>query len=100
MGDKKKKNIIIIINGEITFPKNNPNLNQTLFKGLKILEFINPKTKKIKEIIKDHTLISSLLIRGYKAINKNTIKKTIPKLRLELILTLFIYKDYDNCLIF
>ena len=96
MGVTTKKNIIIIINGEITFPKYNPNLNQILFKGLKILEFINPKTKKIKEIIKDHTLISSLLIRGYKAINKNTIKKTTPKLRLELILTSLINKDYDN----
>ena len=42
------------------FPKNNPNLNQSLFKGVKILEFNSPKIIKIKEIIKDHILISSL----------------------------------------
>ena len=75
IGVTTKKNIIAIISGEIIIPKNTPNLNQIWFNGYKILEFNKPKTRKIKETIKDHTLISSLLITGYKAINKNTIKK-------------------------
>ena len=65
---------------------NIPNLNQSLFKGVKILELSKPRTKKIKEIIDDQILISSLWVKGYKAIIKKTIKKTIPKLRFELIL--------------
>ena len=55
-------------------------------KRVKILDFNNPKIKKIKEIIIDHTLSSPLWVKGYKAISKNTTEKTIPKLRLELIL--------------
>ena len=86
MGVTTKKNIIPIINGEIIFPKNNPNLNQILFKGVRILELINPKIKNNNEIIKDHILKSPLLIIGYKAIIKKTIQKTTPKLLLELIL--------------
>ena len=85
-----------MIIGEIKLPKKIPNLNQSLFRGVSILEFNKPKIKKIKEIIKDHALISSLFITGYKAINKNTTKKTTPKLRLELILTSLINKDYDK----
>ena len=73
------------MNGEIILLRNIPNLNQSLFKGVKILEFNKPKIKKVKEIIADQTLISPLQIKGYKAISKKTIKKTIPKLRLELI---------------
>ena len=80
----------IIINGEIILPKNIPNLNQSLFKGVKILEFNKPKTRKIKEIITNHILISPLQDKGYKAKSANTIKKTIPKLRFELILILSI----------
>ncbi len=75
-----------MIRGDTIFPNNIPILNQSLFKGVKILEFNKPRTKKIKEIIIDQTLISSLWVKGYKAISKKTIKKTIPKLRLELIL--------------
>ena len=86
MGVTTKKNIIPIITGEIIFPKNIPNLNQSLFKGVKILEFIKPKNMKINEIITDHNLISPLYVKGYKAIIKNTTEKTIPKLLLELIL--------------
>ena len=37
IGVTTKKNIIPIIIGEIIFPNNNPNLNQSLFKGVKIL---------------------------------------------------------------
>ena len=87
MGVTTKKKIIPIIIGEIIFPKNIPNLNQSLFKGVKILESSKPNAKKIKETIIDHILICSLFVMGYKAIIKNTTKKTIPKLRLELILT-------------
>ena len=90
MGVTTKKNIIPITKGEIILPSIIPNLNQILLKGVKILEFNKPKTKKIREIITDHVLISSLLINGYKAISKNTIKKTIPKLRFEPILILSI----------
>ncbi len=86
MGVTTKKNINPIINGEIIFPKNNPNLNQILFRGVKILEYTNPKNKKNKDTIKDQNLGSSLLINGYRPISKKTTKKTIPKLLLELIL--------------
>ena len=74
-----KKNIIPIINGDIIFPKNIPKLNQSLFNGVKSLEFINPKIKKIKDIIKDHILKSLLLNKGQIAIIIKTIKNTIPK---------------------
>ena len=85
VGVTTPKKIIPIIIGDINLPNNNPNLNQNLFKGDKTLEFINPKTKKIIAIIKDHILNSSLLINGYIAISKKTIEKTIPKLLFELI---------------
>ena len=64
IGVTTKKNIIAIINGEKNFPKNIPKLNHNLFNGVKILELINPKIKKIKEIIKDHNLRSSLFVNG------------------------------------
>ena len=60
MGVTTKKNIMPIITGEIIFPKNIPNLNQSLFKGVNILEFIKAKTRKINEIITDHSLSSPL----------------------------------------
>jgi len=60
IGVTTKKNINPIINGDTIFPKNIPNLNQSLFKGAKILEFNSPKIRKIKEIIKDHILMSPL----------------------------------------
>ena len=49
-----------IMNGEIILLRNIPNLNQSLFKGVKILEFNKPRIKKVKEIIADQTLISPL----------------------------------------
>ena len=58
VGVTTRKKIIAIITGEIIFPKIIPNLNQILFKGVKILEFKRPKIKKIKEIIPDQILIS------------------------------------------
>tara|TARA_B100002052_G_C15465044_1_gene411665 strand:+ start:85 stop:399 length:315 start_codon:yes stop_codon:yes gene_type:complete len=74
-----KKNTIPITIGDINLPKNNPNLNQILFSGVRISEFNRPNKIKIRQIIKDQTLISSLLINGYKAIIKKTTKKTNPK---------------------
>ena len=64
IGVTNKKNIIPITNGEINFPIKIPNLNQSLFSGFKILEFINPKTKKNSDIINDHNLNSPLFING------------------------------------
>ena len=46
-----KKNTIPIIKGETIFPKTIPNLNQILFKGVNALELINPKIRKIKDIL-------------------------------------------------
>ena len=40
-----------MIIGEIIFPNNIPNLNQSLFNGVNIFEFNNAKNKNIKEII-------------------------------------------------
>ena len=56
MGVTTIKNIIPIIIGEINFPNNNPNLNQILFRGVSIFEFINPRNRKIKDTISDHSL--------------------------------------------
>jgi hypothetical protein len=64
IGVTTKKNIIPMINGDTIFPKNIPNLNQSLFKGVKILEFNRPKIKKIDETIIDHILISPHNLKG------------------------------------
>ena len=69
-----------MIAGEIIFPKNNPNLNHKLFKGVKILEFNRPRIKKTKDIAIDQILISSLFNKGHNPIIRKTIKKTTPKL--------------------
>jgi len=74
-------------NGEIIFPRKIPNLNHNLLNGFKILEFTNPRDKKTIDMIKDHSLNSSPLIKGYVAIIRKTTKNTIPKLLLEPILT-------------
>ena len=81
-----KKKIVPKIIGDTIFPKKIPNLNHSLFKGVKIVELINPNIKKIKDTIKDHNLKSPSLINGYNAIIKKTIKKTITKLLFELVL--------------
>lgn len=59
----KKKTTAITI-GAKKLPMNNPNLNQSLLKGVKIVEFFNPNIKKNILMIKDQTLILSLLISG------------------------------------
>ena len=56
--------------GDTIFPKKIPNLNHNLFKGVKIIELINPNIKKIKDKINDHNLMSPSLIIGYNAIIK------------------------------
>ena len=58
------KNIIPIIIGDINFPSSNPNLNHNLFKGVRILELIKPRDKKINEIINDQILKSLPLKSG------------------------------------
>ena len=90
IGVTTKKNIIPITNGEIIFPKNIPNLNHNLLKGVRIFESIRPNNKKSNERIKDQKRISLEFIKGYIAITKKTIKKTIPKFLFELILISFI----------
>ena len=86
MGVTTRKKIIPITIGATTAPSAIPNLNHNLFNGVNIFEFINPKTKKIAEIIADQTLIgSSCTIKGQILIIKKTTKKTKPKLLLELI---------------
>jgi len=90
MGVTTKKKIILITIGETICPKITPNLNQILFKGVKILEFINPKIRKIIEIINDHILKFPSFIKGNSEIVKKTTKNTIPKLLFELVLKLFI----------
>ena len=89
VGVTTKKNTKPITIGEIKFPNSKPNLNQSLFKGLKILELINPSTKNIKDTSNDQILTSLPFKRGNKEIIKKTIKKTIPKLRLDPIFILF-----------
>ena len=87
----KKKTIPIII-GEIILPNNIPNLNQRIFSGVKIFEFIKPKIKKIIEIIKDQILIFPSFNNGnIETIRKNT-KKTIPKLLFVPIFILLLSK--------
>ena len=82
-----------MIKGDIIFPKNIPNLNHSLFKGVRILEFKIPKMRKTKEIINDHILISALLNKGYKAMIKKNTKKTIPKLLFDPVLILLLFKS-------
>ena len=85
MGVTTKKKMIPITIGEITTPKSKPNLNQSLFNGVKIFELIIPKNKKITEIISDQFFRLPLFKSGYIAMIKKTKKNTIPKLLFELI---------------
>ena len=85
IGVTTRKKTIPIAKGAKILPSKSPNLNQSIFRGVSSFDFVRPKNKNIKEIIIDHNLISSLLRRGQNATIKNTIKKSIPKLRFELI---------------
>ena len=83
-----KKNTKPNKTGETIFPKNIPILNHILFKGVKIFDFINPKIKKIKEIITDQILIGFSYVKGHKPTIKKTMKKIKPKFLFELIFIL------------
>ena len=102
IGVTTKKNITPIISGEKILPNNMPNLNQMLFKGVSTLELKSPKIKKIKETIKDHTLVFSLFNNGYKDIIRNIEANIMPKLLFELlffiecILIMYIYFNIYN----
>ena len=50
--------------GDTILPNRIPNLNQSLFSGVRILEFNNPRIKKIIETIIDQTLIFPSLNNG------------------------------------
>ena len=86
-----KKTIPITI-GETKLPNRIPNLNQVLFNGVRIFEFINPKTKKNIAIIKDQILIFSSLNKGNIETIKKNRKKTIPKLLFDPIFILLLLK--------
>ena len=58
VGVTTMKNIIPIIKGEINLPSSSPNLNHSLFKGVRIFEFIEPRARKINEITNDQILKS------------------------------------------
>ena len=78
--------------GETKLPNKIPNLNQILFNGVKIFEFISPKVKKIIATIKDQILIFPSLNRGNIETIKKNKKKTIPKLLFVPILILLFFK--------
>ena len=92
MGVTIAKKTIPITIGETKLPNRIPNLNQILFNGVKIFEFISPKTKKIIAIIKDQILIFSSLNKGNIETIKKNRKKTIPKLLFVPILILLFFK--------
>ena len=50
--------------------------------GVRIFEFVIPKTKNIDAIPNAHNLIKSEFINGQRATNKKIIKNKIPKLLL------------------
>ena len=86
IGVTTKKNITPIINGDTILPKKIPNLNHSLFNGVKILELNKPSKRKITPISKDHTRIPPEFSKGQSPIMKKTIKNTIPKLLFDPIL--------------
>ena len=83
LGSLQQKKTIPIIIGDTKLPKKIPNLNQILFKGLKIVEFAKPKIKKIVAVTIAQILILPSFSNGYNDIIKKNEKKTIPKLLLE-----------------
>ena len=78
-------------------PKKIPNLNQIIFNGSSILEFINPSSKNIKEIISSQTLILLPLKSGNNEMIKKTKKNTKPKLRFD---ESFIFLFIIQCRVF
>ena len=92
MGVTIAKKTIPMTIGETKLPNRIPNLNQALFNGVRILEFISPKTKKNIAIIKDQILIFPSLNKGNIETIKKNRKKTIPKLLFVPILILLFFK--------
>ena len=81
------KNTAPITIGDTIEPKRIPNLNHSLFNGVKNLEFTTPKTKKTKDKIKAHNLKSPWDFKGHNDITKKTTKNKNPKLLFDEILT-------------
>ena len=97
----RKKTTPITI-GAIMAPKIIPNLNHSLFNGVNSFEFINPKIKKIEEIIADQILTGSSYVKGHMLTIKKTMKKTKPKFLFELIFILefrFIFNQFSRFII-
>ncbi len=88
MGVTTRKNIKHITRGATIKPRKIPNLDHNILRGDKILDLNSAKIKKTREIKIDQSLIFSSFKIGHKPIIKNKAKKTIPKFRLELILSL------------
>ena len=88
VGVTTKKKINAITTGEISNPNSSPNLNQIVFKGVKIFEFNKPNIRKAKEIIMDQILGVFSFSNGQRPIIKKTVKNTKPKLLLVLFLIL------------
>ena len=65
--------------GEIIFPKNIPNLNQSLFGVDNILGNTKANSKNTTDKISAQRRIPSELIKGYKPTIRNTNEKTMPK---------------------
>ena len=82
--------------GDTTLPSKIPNLNQILFKGLRIDEFSKPKIKKNIASIIVEILILPPLNNGYNEIIKKNVKKTNPKLLLEDIFSLSLSISLHN----
>ena len=59
IGVTTKKKISPITNGDTTFPNKIPNLNHSLFSGVRTNELIKPRIRKIIETDKDQILIFS-----------------------------------------
>ena len=74
-------------------PKKIPNLNQIIFNGSSILEFINPSSKNIKEIISSQTLILLPLKSGNNEMIKKT-KKTLNQ-NYDLMRALYFYSLFN-----
>ena len=72
--------------GAIIAPNFTPNLNHSLFNGVKSFDLVIAKNKNMNEIRIKKILISPPLFAVQKPKTKKTIKKTTPKFRLELIL--------------
>ena len=93
MGVTITKKTIPITIGETKLPNKIPNLNQILFNGVRIFEFIKPKTKKNIAIIKGQIIIFPSLNKGNIETMKKNKKKTIPKLLFDPILILLLLKS-------